>query len=250
MKRNTAILIVLVLVLGGCAGLMALGVIPNPFKATEAPPAPVVAETPAPAPETPVAETPAVETPVAPQPETPAVTPSVAGQPTYKEYVMGNEKAKVVVIEYASLTCPHCAHFADVEFPKLKTNYIDNGKIKYVFRDFPLDGLATGAALLARCAPSGRGMIMVDLMFKNQSEWMRSEKPLEVLRGYAQLAGLDSAGVDACLKNEAILKEIQDVQQKAVSLYKVQSTPTFFVSEEMVQGNDYETLKKAIDKQL
>lgn len=168
----------------------------------------------------------------------------------YHEFVQGNPKAKVVVIEYASLTCPHCAHFAQEEFPKLKAEYIDTGKIKFVFRDFPLDGLATGAALLARCAPNDRGKIMIEMMFKNQNEWMRSEKPLEPLRGYAQLAGMSSADVDACLKNEAILKEIQDVQQKAVSLYKVESTPSFFVGEDLVKGNDYETLKKAIDKKL
>ena len=168
----------------------------------------------------------------------------------YKEYVQGNPKAKVTVIEYASLTCPHCAHFATAEFPELKKNYIDTGKIKFVFRDFPLDGLGTGAALIARCVPNDRGAVMVEMMFHNQNEWVRSEKPLEVLRGYAQLAGLNSEGVDACLKNEAILKEIQSVQEKAVSLYKVKATPSFFVNEDLVEGNDYEALKKAIDKKL
>ena len=168
----------------------------------------------------------------------------------YKEYVQGNPKAKVTVIEYASLTCPHCAHFATAEFPELKKNYIDTGKIKFVFRDFPLDGLATGAALIARCVPNDRGAVMVEMMFQNQVEWVRSEKPLEVLRGYAQLAGLNSEGVDACLKNDTILKEIQAVQEKAVSLYKVKATPSFFVNEDLVEGNDYEALKKAIDKKL
>jgi protein-disulfide isomerase len=173
-----------------------------------------------------------------------------AKAPVYREYVQGNPKAKVVVIEYASLTCPHCAHFAEADYPLLKKEYIDTGKIKYVFRDFPLDGLGMGAALLARCAPNDRGMTMVDMMFKNQKEWMSSEKPLEVLRGYAQLAGMDSAAVDACLKNEAILKEINEVREKAMTLYKVKSTPTFFVGEDMVEGADYAALKKAIDKAL
>ncbi len=170
--------------------------------------------------------------------------------PVYKEYVQGNPKAKVTVIEYASLTCPHCAHFAQEDYPKLKAEYIDTGKIKFVFRDFPLDGMAMGAALLARCAPNDRGKTMVEMMFKNQNEWMRSEKPLEVLRGYAQLAGMDSADVDACLKNDAMLKEINDVREKAMTLYKVKSTPTFFVGEDQVEGADYPGLKKAIDKQL
>jgi protein-disulfide isomerase len=168
----------------------------------------------------------------------------------YREYVQGDPKAKVVVIEYASLTCPHCAHFAEEDFPKLKKDYIDTGKIKFVFRDFPLDGMAMGAALLARCAPGDRGKTMVDMMFKNQKEWMSNEKPLDILRGYAQLAGMDSADVDACLKNEAILKEINDVREKAMTIYKVKSTPSFFVGEQLVEGADYASLKKEIDKQL
>jgi len=180
----------------------------------------------------------------------PVFAADAAKAPVYREYVQGNPKAKVVVIEYASLTCPHCAHFAEADYPQLKKEYIDTGKIKYVFRDFPLDGLGMGAALLARCAPNDRGMTMVDMMFKNQKEWMSSEKPLEVLRGYAQLAGMDSAAVDACLKNEGILKEINDVREKAMTLYKVKSTPTFFVGEDMVEGADYAGLKKAIDKEL
>ncbi len=179
--------------------------------------------------------------------------PAQAGEAppaVYKEFVTGDPKAKVIVIEYASLTCPHCAHFATEEYPKLKKEYIDTGKIKFVFRDFPLDGLGMGAALLARCVPNDRGKVMIEMMYQNQLEWVRAEKPLDVLRGYAQLAGLNQAGVEACLKNEGILKEIQSVQEKAVSLYKVQATPTFFVGDDQVAGNDYESLKKAIDKQL
>lgn len=171
-------------------------------------------------------------------------------EPVYKEFVQGDLKAKVTVIEYASLTCPHCALFMTEGYPQLKKEYIDTGKIRFIYRDFPLDGLATGAALLARCVPGDRGHVMVEMMFQNQAEWIRAEKPLDVLRGYAQLAGLNSAGVDACLKNQTILKNIQDVQERAVSLYKVQSTPTFFVGERQVQGNDFATLKKAIDAQL
>lgn len=180
----------------------------------------------------------------------PLMAAEAAKTPVYREYVEGNPKAKVTVIEYASLTCPHCAHFAQESLPKLKAEYIDTGKIKFIFRDFPLDQLAMGAALLARCAPNDRGMTMVEMMFKNQQEWMAAEDRLKVLRGYAQLAGMDDAAVDACLKNEAILKELNEVREKALSLYKVKSTPTFFVGEEQVEGADYEGLKKAIDKQL
>ncbi len=181
----------------------------------------------------------------------PALAADAAKPPAvYQEYVLGNPKAKVTVIEYASLTCPHCAHFQEEEYPKLKAAYIDTNKIKYIYRDFPLDGLATGAALLARCAPNGRGITMVDLMFKNQNEWARAEQPLVPLKNYAKLSGMDEADVDSCLKNQPMLKEIQNVQEKAVTLYKVQGTPTFFVNEELVEGVDFDTLKMAIDKAM
>lgn len=176
---------------------------------------------------------------------------SFAAEPTYREFVHGDPKAKVTVIEYASLTCPHCAHFAENDFPKLKKDYIDTGKVKFVFRDFPLDGLATAGALLARCAPGDRGKMLIDLLFKNQSEWLRNDRPpLDSMRNFAKLAGMSDADVDACLKNQKILSEITDVKEKAETLYKVQSTPTFFVGETMVPGADYEALKKAIEKAL
>ena len=176
--------------------------------------------------------------------------PAPATGPVYREFVEGNPKAKVTVIEYASVTCPHCARFYLDSYPDLKKNYIDTGKIRFVFRDFPTAPvpLAMAAAGLARCAPGDRGKTLIEMMFKNQQEWMQA--PNETLRGYAQLAGMSSEDVDDCLKNQAILKEIQDVQEKAVTLYKVQSTPSFFVGEELVQGNDYETLKRVIDKHL
>ncbi len=168
----------------------------------------------------------------------------------YQEYVQGNPKSKVTVIEYASLTCPHCAHFQEQEYPKLKAAYIDTNKIKYIYRDFPLDGLATGAALLARCAPNGRGITMIDLMYKNQLEWLRAEQPVVPLKNYAKLSGMDDADIDSCLKNVAVLKEIQSVQEKASTLYQVDGTPTFFVNDVRVQGADFEALKAAIDKVL
>ncbi len=180
-----------------------------------------------------------------------AFTPAFAANaPVYREFIQGDAKAKVIVIEYASLTCHFCADFQETGYPKLKAEYIDTGKIKFIYRDFPTDGMAMGAALLTRCAPNDRGKTLVEMMFKNQSTWMKAERPLDVLRGYAQLAGMNSDDVDACLKNEAILKEIQDGQQKAATLYKVQATPTFFVGEEMIKGSDYNSLKKAIDSAL
>lgn len=188
-----------------------------------------------------------------PAPSSPAAKPAApaAGQPVYREFIQGNPKAKVTVIEYASLTCGHCKAFQDTTYVELKKNYIDTGKIRFVYRDFPLDGLAAGGALLARCAPGDKGKIMIDLMFKNQSDWVRAPNPLEPLRGYAQLAGMSSADVDACLKNEGIMNKIREVQETASNQYKVQSTPTFFINEEKLEGvQPYEAMAKVIDEAI
>ena len=179
-----------------------------------------------------------------------AAPSAFAADATYREFVLGNPKAKVTVIEYASLTCPHCAHFQAEEYPQLKKEYIDTGKIKFVYRDFPLDGLAMGAALLARCVPGTRGYELIQTMLGNQLEWMRSDQPVNILRGYAEKIGLDSAGFDACLKNEAILTKIQDEQKRALTEYKVPGTPTFVVNETIVPGIEYTMIKEAIDKAL
>lgn len=177
--------------------------------------------------------------------------PAPAGQPVYREFIQGNPKAKVTVIEYASLTCGHCKAFQDTTYPELKKAYIDTGKIRFVYRDYPLDGLAAAGALLARCAPGDKGKVMIDLMFKNQQEWVRSPAPIEPLRGYAQLAGMSSADVDACLKNEGIMNKIREVMDTAATVYKVQSTPTFFINEEKLEGvQPFEAMAKVIDEAI
>lgn len=180
----------------------------------------------------------------------PAAAPA-AGAAQYREFVLGDPKAKVTVIEYASLTCSHCAHFHKDIYPELKKEYIDTGKIKFVFRDFPLDGLAMAGAVLARCAPGDRGGKLIDMMFKNQDTWIRSEKPLEPLKGYAQLAGMSAADVDACLANKDMQNTVRDIQNTASSLYKVQSTPTFFVEDEKIEGaQPFEKFKEVIDDKI
>lgn len=168
----------------------------------------------------------------------------------YYEFVLGNPKAKVTVVEYASVTCPHCAKFFTESFPMLKKDYIDTGKIKYVYRDMPTPPreLSFAASQLARCVPNNKGMNMIEMLFKNQEAWMSA--PETTLRGYAMLAGMSSADFDACLKNQSIYKELNDTVDRAVNVYKVESTPTFFVGETKVSGEQWEPLKKALDKAL
>ncbi len=179
-----------------------------------------------------------------------ATSAAFAADATYREFVQGNPKAKVTVIEYASLTCPHCAHFQADEYPILKKEYIDTGKIKFVYRDFPLDGLGMGAALIARCVPGTRGYEMIQMMLGNQLEWMRADQPVNVLKGYAEKVGLNAAGFDACLMNDTVLKKIQEVQTSALTTYKVPGTPTFVVNETIVPGIEYGILKDAIEAAL
>ena len=171
-------------------------------------------------------------------------------QPAYYEFVLGNANAKVTVVEYASVTCPHCAKFFVDSFPQIKKDYIDTGKIKYVYRDLPTPPreLSFAASQLARCVPNNKGMNMIEMLFKNQEAWMSA--PDTTLRGYAQLAGMSSADFDACMKNDAIYKELNAAVERASNVYKVESTPTFFVGETKVTGEELVPLRKAIDKAL
>jgi protein-disulfide isomerase len=173
-----------------------------------------------------------------------------ASGPVYREFVQGKPNAKVTVVEYASLTCPHCAHF-DVEYyPALKKDYIDTGKIKYIYRDYPLDARAMGAAVIARCVPNNRGMELIDILFKNQNTWAGAQDPLPPLKMYAQMVGLSADGVEQCLKTQSILDNVSQVAETATSLYHVNATPTFLVGDDQVAGADYDALKAAIDKAL
>jgi protein-disulfide isomerase len=185
------------------------------------------------------------------KPAASAPRPAAAPAVTYHEMIEGNPKAKVTVVEFASLTCPHCARFQRDVYPEIKKNYIDTGKIRYVYKDYPLDELALVGAVLARCAPADQGLKLVDTMFKNQDEWAQAEKPIVPLKGYAQLAGMSGADVDACFKNRELLQTVKDEYTKATTLYQVQTTPTFFIGDEKIEGGRlYDDISKAIDKQI
>jgi protein-disulfide isomerase len=169
------------------------------------------------------------------------------------DMVMGEAKAPVTVIEYASMTCPHCAHFQEATFPELKKRYIDTGKVRYIFREFPLDSLAAGAFMLARCAgekDSSRYFAMVDTMFRQQRTWA-VEKPLPPLLAIAKQAGFTQDTFNACLANQKVLDGIESMRQRAVDKFKVQSTPTFFINGTAFPGAlTIEDMAKAIDPYL
>ena len=169
------------------------------------------------------------------------------------EMIMGDDKAPVTVIEYASMTCPHCAHFQETTFPELKKRYIDTGKVRYIFREFPLDNLAAAAFMLARCAgkdDKDKYFALIDTLFKQQPQWA-VEKPLAPLLAIAKQAGFTEESFKACLANQQVLDGIESVRKRAVDTFKVQSTPTFFINGTSYPGAlSIEDMAKVIDPYL
>lgn len=153
--------------------------------------------------------------------------------PENGDMAMGQDTAKVTIIEYASATCPHCAAFHKDVFPALKSEYIDTGKVKFIFREFPLDDLALAAFMVARCAPKEKYFPMLDVFFSTQQTWTKD--PLPGLNSIAQQAGMTKDQFDACLKNETVAKQIL-ATRKAGEGFGINGTPTFFVNGKVLNG--------------
>jgi protein-disulfide isomerase len=169
------------------------------------------------------------------------------------DLAMGDPKAPVTMIEYASMTCPHCAHFQEVTFPEIKKRYIDTGKVRYILRDFPLDNLAGAAFVLAHCAAkddAGKYYSMVETLFSQQRQWA-VEKPVPPLMAIAKQAGLSEQDFNACLTNQKAWDAMESVRQRAMKQFKVESTPTFFINGTQVNGAvSIEEFAKVIDPYL
>src|SRR5580704_4452387 len=165
-------------------------------------------------------------------------SPSVADlmQPNpLGEMVMGDENAPITVIEYASMTCPHCAHFSEATFPELKKRYIDTGKVRFMFREFPLDRLALAGFVLARCAGPDKYFALIETLFAQQRDWV-VQKPLAPLMAIAKQAGLSQQAFEACLDNREMLEGLEKVRNQAAEKFGVNSTPTFFVNGKRLSG--------------
>ena len=173
----------------------------------------------------------------------------VAKPVSLPDMALGPANATVTITEYASMTCPHCAAFTETVFPKIKSEFIDSGKIRFVFREFPLDIKAAAGSMLARCIAkddSGKYFAVVDLLFKQQNDWV-TKNTTETLTRIGKQAGLSQQAVENCLKDQALLDKIAADQKFASEVLKVNSTPTFFVNGEMVKG---ETSFEEFDKKI
>lgn len=169
------------------------------------------------------------------------------------EMSLGEPGAPVTIVEYASMTCPHCANFHETTFPELKKRYIDTGKVRFIFREFPLDPLAAAAFMLARCAgkdDSNRYFALVDTLFAQQDRWA-VQKPIPPLQAIAKQAGFTEASFEECLANQELLNNIEEVRQRAIDEFKVKSTPTFFINGTKYDGaQTIENMGQAIDAQI
>jgi protein-disulfide isomerase len=162
----------------------------------------------------------------------------VAKPVSLPDMALGPANAPVTITEYASMTCPHCAAFNAEVFPKIKSTYIDTGKIRYVFREFPLDIKAAAGSMLARCIAkddAGKYFAVVDMLFRQQSDWVM-KNTTETLTRIGKQAGLSAKAVEDCLKDQALLDKIAADQKYAAEVLKVNSTPTFFINGDVIKG--------------
>ena len=149
--------------------------------------------------------------------------------------VQGQADAPVTIVEYASMTCPHCSHFHETTYPEMKKKYIDTGKVRFIFREFPLDPLAAAAAMLARCAGKEKFFPLIDAFFAQQKDWV-VQKPLQPMFAIAKQAGFTEQSFNECLANQQILDGLKETQNRAAQKFNVNSTPTFFINGKMFRG--------------
>ena len=153
-----------------------------------------------------------------------------------EDRVLGDANAPVTIIEYASMTCPHCAHFATEVLPAVKPVLIDSGKVRLVFRDYPLDALALRGAMLVRCAGNERAFGMIELLFSRQMVWATAQDPKAALLTIANQAGMNAAQFDACMDDKAVQDAVTQSRVTAEQAYKINSTPSFLVNGRLIVG--------------
>lgn len=164
------------------------------------------------------------------------------------ELSLGKDDAPVTIVEYASLTCGHCAAFHNTVFPKIKEKYVDSGQVRFILREFPLDNLAAAAAMLTRCAGGEKTYPLVEVLFKQQEQWAFVRgNPVPELFKVAKQAGFTQESFDKCLTDQKLLEQVTSIRSKAADKFGVGSTPTFFINgKRMQEAPTVEAFDKAL----
>lgn len=183
----------------------------------------------------------------------PAGAQNIDAKTVLADRVLGDPNAPVTIYDYSSMTCPHCGQFHLNILPELKAKYVDTGKVKFVFRDFPFDRPALMAAAMARCAPAERYYPLLDILFKQQGQWSRAQDPLQALSQIGKLAGMSQATIDACWASKEVTDGVIKSRMDGEKLYKVDSTPTFIINDgaaKIAGAQSVEAFARAIDPLL
>ena len=152
------------------------------------------------------------------------------------DIVEGSPSAAITIIEYASMTCSHCAAFHEETWPLLKAKYVDSGKAKFILREFPLDPLAAAGFMLARCAGPDKRDALIDRLFAQQKNWAFVDKPIDSLLAQAEQAGMSQTDFEACLNNRELYDSVNKIRDSAAQRFGIDSTPTFFVNGRKFDG--------------
>jgi len=183
-------------------------------------------------------------------PATPPADPAAIVVP---DMIMGNPDAKVTLTEYASYTCPHCARFHEDVFKALKTDYIDTGKVRFIYREVYFDGFGLWAAMIARCGGDMRYFGINAILFETQNEWAGAQDQaavVENLKKIGRTAGMDDTTLDTCLSDTAMAQAMVAAFQTNMTADGVEGTPTLFVNGTKYSNMSYADLKVILDAEL
>jgi protein-disulfide isomerase len=187
----------------------------------------------------------------APQPDGTADMTKVLAPGSLPELTMGSASAPVTIVEYGSLTCPHCAAFSKEVYPQIKSQYIDSGKVRFIFREFSRNTLDVAGFLLARCLGDDKAYAADELLFASQDKWAFVDKPLEPLVASLRAAGLSQDKAQECLKNQKLADAIVAVQKRANDDVKITGTPTFVINGKVYGGElSWDQVKQIVDPLL
>ena len=179
---------------------------------------------------------------------------SLAEEDSYQlDMTIGSAEAEVTIIEYSSLTCPHCATFHEEVFPRLKEEYVETGKVNLIFREVYFDGPGLWASLVARCSNPEKFFPLVDLILRRQSDWSRAESQIEIVNGLISIgkqAGLKESHVLECLKDRDRAKKLVEWYQYHAKNDQVESTPTILVNGKKMSDRSFDSLKSEIETYL